>query len=184
MGFNDECFQQGADEMMTQRLLRPSGNIFPMAGSLGARESRGSGWKKRPHPAGTLVTGHFFPSPTAGLPQPAAKPELYSEKLAAQDLIRWFHLSRPKESRHSERAEKIPLELLSRKADNFLNSTFTNIASIQKMEQPELLEISSRDAHPRGNSRSDWVRVFNQRGEVRLRAHVNGSVHAGVVARG
>jgi anaerobic selenocysteine-containing dehydrogenase len=88
----------------------------------------------------------------------------------------------PEESRLSETAKKFPLELLSRKADNFLNSSFTNIPSIQKMEQPELLEISARDAKPRNIREGDWVRVFNSRGEVRLRAHVNGAVQPGVVA--
>ena len=79
-------------------------------------------------------------------------------------------------------AQRFPLELLSRKADNFLNSTFANLSSIQKMEQPELLEINSADAQPRNIREGDWVRVFNERGEVRLRAHVNGSVQPGVVA--
>ena len=62
--------------------------------------------------------------------------------------------------------------------------TALRIAAVdfQKMEQPELLEINSIDAQPRGIREGDWVRVFNKRGEVRLRAHVNGSVQAGVVA--
>jgi len=50
------------------------------------------------------------------------------------------------------------------------------------MEQADLLEINSADAHPRGIGDGDWVRIFNERGEVRLRAHVNGSVQPGVVA--
>jgi anaerobic selenocysteine-containing dehydrogenase len=82
----------------------------------------------------------------------------------------------------SQGAKKFPLELLARKADNFLNSSFTNIPSVQKMEQPELLEISTTDAHRRNIHEGDWVRVFNSRGEVRLRAHVNGAVQPGVVA--
>jgi anaerobic selenocysteine-containing dehydrogenase len=88
----------------------------------------------------------------------------------------------PQESRLSPGAKQFPLELLSRKADNFLNSSFANIPSIQKMEQPELLEIHADDARSRGIQEGDWVRVFNQRGEVRLRAHVNGAVQPGVVA--
>jgi anaerobic selenocysteine-containing dehydrogenase len=63
-----------------------------------------------------------------------------------------------------------------------LNSSFCNVPSLQKMEQPELLEINSQDAAPRGIKEGDWVRVFNSRGEVRLRAHVNGTVQRGVVA--
>ena len=42
--------------------------------------------------------------------------------------------------------------------------------------------MTSEDAGWRGIHEGDWVRVFNDRGEVRLRAHVNGAVQRGVVA--
>ena len=35
----------------------------------------------------------------------------------------------PEESRHHADAERYPLELLARKSDNFLNSTFVNLPS-------------------------------------------------------
>jgi anaerobic selenocysteine-containing dehydrogenase len=50
------------------------------------------------------------------------------------------------------------------------------------MEQRGLLEISVADANARGIRDFDTVRVFNSRGEVRLRAKVNGAVRPGVVA--
>jgi len=53
---------------------------------------------------------------------------------------------------------------------------------MQKLEHPDLLEMSAADAEPRGIREGDWVRVFNDRGEVRLRAKVNGEVQPGVVA--
>ncbi len=59
----------------------------------------------------------------------------------------------PEESRHSARARQYPLELLARKADNFLNSTFVNLPSLQKMEQQHELEINSCDAEARGIAR-------------------------------
>jgi len=71
---------------------------------------------------------------------------------------------------------------LSRKADNFLNTSFANLEAVQKLEHPDLLEINSADAGQRGIREGDWVRVFNDRGEVRLRARVNGAVQTGVVA--
>ena len=107
---------------------------------------------------------------------------MYSEALAAQGLDPVASFVPPLESRHTEQAKKFPLELLSRKADNFLNTSFANVESIQKLEQPDLLEINSADAGSRGIREGDWVRVFNDRGEVRLRAHVNGAVQRGVVA--
>ena len=89
----------------------------------------------------------------------------------------------PKESRHnSERAAKYPLEMLARKADNHLNTTFCNLPGHQKMEESHLLELSPADASPRGIKDGDSVRVFNGRGEIRLTARVDGAVRAGVVA--
>jgi anaerobic selenocysteine-containing dehydrogenase len=89
----------------------------------------------------------------------------------------------PVESRHSNAARRYPLELLARKADNFLNSTFCNHPSHQMLEpKTNRLEISSVDAGLRGIVDGDAVRIFNDRGAVRLTALVNGAVQPGVVA--
>ena len=88
----------------------------------------------------------------------------------------------PTESRHSERAREYPLELLARKADNFLNSTFCNLPVTQAMESPGRLEISAADAAARNIKDGDEVRVFNARGAVKLQARVNGATQRGVVA--
>jgi len=50
------------------------------------------------------------------------------------------------------------------KADNFLNSTFSNLPVIQAWESAGLLEMSSSDAAARGITNGDPVRVFNSRG--------------------
>jgi anaerobic selenocysteine-containing dehydrogenase len=107
---------------------------------------------------------------------------LYNPALRAQGLDPVAEFVPPEESRRGERARDLPLELLARKADNFLNSTFSNVASVQEMEEPGLLEIHADDAGPRGIREGDPVRVFNRRGELRLRARVNGAVQPGVVA--
>jgi anaerobic selenocysteine-containing dehydrogenase len=88
----------------------------------------------------------------------------------------------PSESRHNPQPQLFPLELLARKADNFLNSTFSNLPETQRMEERGLLEISSADAQARGIADGDPVRVFNRRGEIQLTARVNGAVRPGVVA--
>jgi anaerobic selenocysteine-containing dehydrogenase len=87
----------------------------------------------------------------------------------------------PSESRHSAQAKAFPLELLARKSDNFLNSTFSNQPEIQEMEDMDLLEMSASDARTRGIADGDQVRVFNRRGDILLRARVDGAVQAGVV---
>jgi anaerobic selenocysteine-containing dehydrogenase len=138
--------------------------------------------EKEGHVRLNLGDGPFLPFAKGGFATPSGKAELYSENLAAQGMDPVVSFVPAEESRLSDGAKKFPLELLARKADNFLNSSFTNIPSIQKMEQPELLEISTADAQRRNIHEGDWVRVFNGRGEVKLRAHVNGAVQPGVVA--
>jgi len=181
MGFADDCLKDDVDAMIDTTLSK-------------APVHRPAGWEKwldgitrerleaEGHIRLNLGDGPFLPFAKGGFATASGKAELYSEALKAQGLDPVVSFVPPEESRLSERARQFPLELLARKADNFLNSSFTNIPSIQKMEHPELLEIHADDAEKRGIHEGDWVRVFNQRGQVRLRAHVNGAVQPGVVA--
>ena len=49
------------------------------------------------------------------------------------------------------------------------------------MEEAGLLEISGADARARAISDGDKVRVFNRRGDIVLKARVDGKVQPGVV---
>jgi len=82
-----------------------------------------------------------------------------------------------------ERAE-YPLQFLSRKADNYMNSTFANIAVHQRMEARTegVLEMSVGDAGARGIVTGDAVEVWNGRGRIELVARLDGAVGVGVVA--
>jgi anaerobic selenocysteine-containing dehydrogenase len=88
----------------------------------------------------------------------------------------------PVESRG--KSEEFPLEFLPRKADNFMNSTFANLAGHQHMERRTagVLEIHASDAAARGLVTGDSVRVWNGRGRITLTARVGETVGAGVVA--
>lgn len=181
MGFTEECFRQSVDEMIDLALQPGSGNPQLDSWLTGINRER---LEQEGHARLNFGNGDvpFLPYAQGGFFTPSGKAELYSEALAAQGLDPVVSFIPPAESRHAEKARRFPLELLSRKADNFLNSSFCNVSSVRKMEDPELLEINSADAGPRGINEGDWVRVFNDRGEVRLRAHVNGTVQPGVVA--
>jgi anaerobic selenocysteine-containing dehydrogenase len=124
----------------------------------------------------------YLPFATGNFPTASGKAELYSAQLAAQGLDPVASFIAPNESRHSARAREYPLELLGRKADNHLNTTFCNLPGHQKMEESHLLEMSPADAGKRGIRDGDRVRVFNSRGEVTLKARVDGAVRSGVVA--
>ena len=75
----------------------------------------------------------------------------------------------------------LPLELLA-KGGQLSEHDFSNVPSVQELEEPGLLEISSVDARARGIADGDRVRVFNQRGDIELVARVDGKVQAGVVS--
>ena len=176
MGFSDDCFQETVDDMIDLALRKP----HPRGWLKGITRER---LENEGHARLNFVEeGPFLPFAQGEFFTPSGKAELYSGTLAAAGLDPVASFSPPQESRHSEAARKFPLELLSRKADNYLNTTFCNMDSVRKLEQPDLLEINAVNAEPRGIREGDWVRVFNDRGEVRLRAHLNGAVQSGVVA--
>jgi anaerobic selenocysteine-containing dehydrogenase len=124
----------------------------------------------------------FLPFAKGNFGTSSGKAELYSEELRAQGLDPVVAFTPPEESRHGLQARRFPLELLARKADNFLNSTFCNVPVVQEMEEAGLLEMSAADARARSIVDGDVVRVFNRRGDILLRARVDGAVQAGVVS--
>jgi anaerobic selenocysteine-containing dehydrogenase len=124
----------------------------------------------------------FLPFARGGFRTASGKAELYSEAVKALGLDPVANFTPPSESRHGTKQSTLPLELLARKADNFLNSTFSNVPSVREMEEPGLLEISAADAQARGIGNGDEVRVFNHRGDIVLRARVDGKVQPGVVS--
>ena len=80
--------------------------------------------------------------------------------------------------------EAFPLQMLPRKADNFMNSTFANLPRHRAMEAKtlDLVEMHAEDAVARGVVDGDAVEVRSARGAVRLTARVSSRVSRGVVA--
>lgn len=185
MGFAEACFNDTPEQMLAQALAAGPDGHSTNAGmehiSLDVLRSEGHiavGMHLEPEAAPLL------PYTTDALATPSGKVEFYSEVLAAQgrDPLPAFHP--PVESRWSEGARRLPLEFLSRKADNYMNSSFANHDGHRKMQTrtTHVLEMHCSDADARGIADGDTVRVWNDRGELQLTARVNGSVPAGVVA--
>ncbi len=183
MGFEEECFQQTIDEMMD--LALKSGN--PWLDGIDRDWLQKKSWV-RLNFAGARTDDasqsakEFLPFAKGGFRTPSGRAELYSETLRAQGLDPVANFDPPEESRHGTRRQAWPLELLARKSDNFLNSSFCNVSSVAELEQPGILEIHPADAEPRRIQDGCPVRVFNHRGAVELLAKVNGAVQPGVVA--
>jgi anaerobic selenocysteine-containing dehydrogenase len=177
MGFEDECFRDSVDDMIDQALNAAN----PWLKGLTRQRLEKEGHIRLNFEGGGSPK-QFLPWAEGNFRTPSGKAELYNEHLKAQGLDPVASFVPPVESRHAAGAKAFPLELLARKADNFLNSTFSNLPSVQSMEETGLLEISREDAERRGIRDGDHVRVFNNRGEIQLKARVDGKVSTGVVA--
>jgi molybdopterin guanine dinucleotide-containing S/N-oxide reductase-like protein len=183
MGFDEECFFESVDEMIDTALSSQN----PWLQGIDRERLEREGHVRLNFPNGAAITGAqegapFLPFARGGFPTSSGKAELCNRALTGLGLDPVAEFVPPEESRHGNATKSFPLELLARKADNFLNSTFSNIPAVQSMEEPGLLEIHPGDARARGIRDGDTVRVFNGRGEHRLQARVNGAVQAGVVA--
>lgn len=87
----------------------------------------------------------------------------------------------PVESRFGDAGlrKKYPLEFLSSKADDAMNSTFGFRDKLDR--QTSILHLHAEDAAARLIRPGDRVRAFNDRGSLTLRAEVDGTVRPGVV---
>ena len=143
MGLEDECLRASDDELIDDALdvdaLKP-GHEFLAGINREALEREHSIPLNVPR-----SDGAYLPFAN-GFATPSGKAELYSERLAAAGLDPVVAYIAPTESRHGERARRYPLELLARKHDNFLNTTFCNLAGHQKMERRFELQMNAVDA--------------------------------------
>jgi anaerobic selenocysteine-containing dehydrogenase len=181
MGFEEACFRDSPAEIIQQALaIAPDGR----SSNAGMEHVTLEDLKEMGHIPLSFHNGNFQPFATGPVSTPSGKIEFYSEELAAAGLDPLPAFVPPIESRFGELAQRFPLEFLSRKADNYMNSTFANLDGHRKMESrtSQRLEMHPTDAEPRGIADGDQVRIWNDRGSLRLTALVNGCVPAGVVA--
>jgi anaerobic selenocysteine-containing dehydrogenase len=175
MGFTEACFGDGVDDLIEQALNAPA-----MQG-ITRQELEA---KKSIHlqSATESEEGGLLPFAKGIFATPSGKAEFYSSALAAQGLDPMPTFHPPDESRGGADSHTFPLEFLPRKADHYMNSTFANLPGHQKMESPGLVFMHANDAAARQISEAELVEIYNARGKVQLRARIDGSVPAGVVA--
>jgi anaerobic selenocysteine-containing dehydrogenase len=165
IGFEDECFQDSEDDMI--RALLNSGHPFLKDITL-ERLDREHSVRLNVSAEGTP----YLPFAEGNFGTASGKCEFGAESL---------DYTPPIESRFGDTKlrKKYPLEFVSSKNDDSMNSTFGNRDRVD--EQTSVLHIASVDAEPRGIRSGDLVRAFNDRGSLILKADVDGVVGPGVV---
>jgi molybdopterin guanine dinucleotide-containing S/N-oxide reductase-like protein len=200
MGFEEECFRESVEAMIEaalgsgnprlegitrERLEREHWVRLKLDSSAAkAAVESGADIAALKRCATQKQDAPFLPFAEGNFATASGKAEFYSEGLKAQGLDPVVAFTPPGESRNGAGSKTgFPLELLARKPDNHLNSSFANVPSVREMEPGMAeLEMHPTDAEARGVRNGDQVRAFNSRGEIVLRARVDGSVSPGVVA--
>jgi anaerobic selenocysteine-containing dehydrogenase len=165
MGFDEPCFADSEDDMI--RTALDSGHPFLQGITLERLD--------REHSVRLNVAPDsepFLPFARGEFGTPSGKCEFGAEALDYQPPVE-SRLGAP------ELRSRFPLELISAKSHDSMNSTFGNDRSA--VEQTSTLFLHVEDASARGIANGDRVRVFNQRGSCTLVASVDGVVRPGVV---
>ncbi|HEY8346628.1 MAG TPA: molybdopterin oxidoreductase family protein [Symbiobacteriaceae bacterium] len=170
MGFTDPCFEDSDEDMIRQAL---SSGSPALEGITLERLKREHIVKIRRDPA---------PFARGGFSTPSGRVEFYSEALARAGLDPVVEYVPPAESPDGapELAARYPIHLITPAAHHFLNTTFANLPSMIRGEGAPTIYLNPEDAESRGIRSGDWVRVFNDRGSVRLRAQVGDWTRPGV----
>jgi len=165
MGFDDACFDDSEDDMM--RTLLGSGHPF-LEGITLERLDRERFVRLNVAAAGEP----WLPFAEGKFGTASGKCEFDAASL---------EYTPPVESRHGDAAlrARFPLEMVSSKNDDSMNSTFGNRDGVD--EETARVEMHPDDAAPRGIANGDRVRVFNDRGSLLLAASVDGVAPPGVV---
>ncbi len=166
MGFADPCFGD-SDEAIAQAAVAKDWD-FDAVRAVGLDSAWG-----RPRKSARFADG--------GFDTPSGKVEFYSARAQALGVDPLPDYIPPLEDTRSEAAGRYPLAMISPPARHFLNSTFVNVQSLRAAEGEPWLDIHPDDAAMRGVIAGNYVRVFNDRGSVELRARVTDRARRGVV---
>jgi anaerobic selenocysteine-containing dehydrogenase len=163
MGFDDACFRDTDDDMI--RALLDVSHPFMEGITLERLEQE--------HFIRLNLGDRFLPFADGGFGTESGRCEFHAATL---------DYTPPVESRLGDRARAAlyPLELISPKNDDSMNSTFGYRPDVDS--QTSRLAIHPEDAAARGVASGDAVRVFNSRGECLLRAEIAPRIAQGVVS--
>lgn len=124
----------------------------------------------------------WMPFAEGGFATASGKAEFSSQALAARGFD---PLPTHSPARHEDAVEEPeqPLTLIAAKTGiHFLNSSYGGLERHTRAEREPRVDVCDKDAAARGIVDGDLVRIWNERGELELRARVGDRVRPGVVA--
>ena len=166
MGFTDECLHV-SDEARVRQLL-DSGS--PYIEGITYERLEHTGW------AALNLPDDWRPLASGKFQTPSGKCEFYSQTLAAAGHDPLPAYVPPNDM------PAYPLKLISAKAAHFLNSEYVNLRHKGTINHQPECAIHPADAARRELHQGDLVAVYNDLGEVRLRAGICEDTPEGVVS--
>ena len=206
MGLPEPCFHETERDLMAQALASahpwfhgitldhleatltsPDGGLEndrkPASGpsDVGTHRAQGHGFVALDVPR--TATGAFLPFSTPDwFRTPSGRGEFTSEsrRAAGLDPLPSYE---PGEEGFAAASPGYPLQLLPRKADNWMNSTFANLPKHRAMQpvQENTLEMHATDAAARNLRDGDLAEVRSARGSLCLTVRISDRVRVGVV---
>ncbi len=175
MGYTEPCFSQSDEDILREFIEAQTDPVFD--GITWERLLR-DGWARLnlPQP--------FLPFANGDFPTPSGQCELYSERMVADGyapLPTWTPPATWQKMDAEAAWRQGWLFCISPPAHSFLNSTFVNVERLRRREGEPVLWIHPDDAAARGIADGRFVRVWNEQGEVRLRARLTEDIVRGTV---
>ncbi|MFU2113862.1 DmsA/YnfE/YnfF family dimethyl sulfoxide reductase [[Pasteurella] aerogenes] len=191
LGVKEKFTEGRTQEEWLRHLYEQSRSNLPELPTF--EEFRKQGIFKKVDPNGFYVAyKDFRENPEANpLKTPSGKIEIYSSRLA--EIAKTWALKEDEvihplpvhadsfEHYGDPLMEKFPLQLTGFHYKARTHSTYGNV-DVLKSANPQEVWINPIDAQPRNIKNGDMIRIFNERGEVRIHAKVTPRIIPGVVA--
>ena len=112
---------------------------------------------------------------------PSGRIEIYKEELAQHGAELPYYREPIEASPEHALYRRFPLTLLFSHSRHRIHSSFANLSRIKKFEPEPTVELHPLDAEHRKITDNQFVRVWNDRGEVVLKCRVNPALRPGVI---
>ena len=194
MGYTDSVFEESAEDIIRGALDSDHPYLDGITYDY-LKEHGFAKLKMRPPPPTPCPIANALPIPASGggesilalrsthrFKTASGKAEFYSEAAKADgfDPLPGYEAAEESREGNANLAAEFPINLLSPAAHHFLNSTFGNVESLMKSEKEPRIWVNPADAAERNIADGDELKVWNRRGEVRLKAVVSENVKSGV----